>query len=645
MKIESLKIKGFQCFDHDSEPIDFHEELTTLIGANGTGKTSCFNALLRLFGSTQAQRSIRKSDFHIPRPNNELISGTKLEIDVVFNLSKTCKDKLPFFRKVFIEENLMGMQSWKLRAVLRAKWTDDGTVDGSIDSELKWIKTLSKRFKWNDGVKVTGPERGIVQIVYIPATRDAESEVSNFLNSRLWKAVLWSKNLEKNVRANTKKIQKEFERETAVKKIENTIRKKWKSLDTINMKSIPKLQLENKSLEKFVKQVGFEFLPISRNWKRDLIEMSDGQKSLFHIILTTTILEIEWDLLRYSGNNSFNIDKLKYAHLTILIIEEPENYLAPFYLPRIISHVQEIGEMPIGQVFLSSHSPAIMSRVKPENVRFFRFKEEKNSVKINKIKLPQGDEKAEKYVRLTILAYPEIFFARFVVLGEGESERIVLNRIASASKIVLDSSFIPIVPIGNRYAKNFWNLLNDLGIPHATILDLDLGRFHGGINTIIQVAKWLEDGGTKWSKNYIYKSNKLRIGNLKKIKTNRNVSNSNWVWFEVLREERVFFSHPLDLDYAMLTAFSKKYRDSRKNGSGPRKNILNSKEEVLKRGGDYSLYDSTHDTNIIWYPYLFLRRSKLETHILALSDISDNYLKKNMPKEIKYLIEEIKRYI
>ena len=33
---------------------------------------------------------------------------------------------------------------------LQATWTDDGTPDGSIDEDLRWITTLDDDFEWDD---------------------------------------------------------------------------------------------------------------------------------------------------------------------------------------------------------------------------------------------------------------------------------------------------------------------------------------------------------------------------------------------------------------------------------------------------------------------------------------------------------------
>jgi putative ATP-dependent endonuclease of OLD family len=80
--------------------------------------------------------------------------------------------------------------------------------------------------------------------------------------------------------------------------------------------------------------------------------------------LTAATLEVEKDAFALPAQeSSFDQEKLRRAYLTVLAIEEPENSLSPFFLSRIIAQSREIGALPSAQVVLSSHSPAILSRI------------------------------------------------------------------------------------------------------------------------------------------------------------------------------------------------------------------------------------------------------------------------------------------
>jgi putative ATP-dependent endonuclease of the OLD family len=61
-----------------------------------------------------------------------------------------------------------------------------------------------------------------------------------------------------------------------------------------------------------------------------------------------------------------------------------------------------------------------------------------------------------------VRAYPELYFASLVVLCEGDSEEIVLPRLATPLGLPLDRRFVSVVPLGGRHVNHFWRLLRDL---------------------------------------------------------------------------------------------------------------------------------------------------------------------------------------
>ena len=73
---------------------------------------------------------------------------------------------------------------------------------------------------------------------------------------------------------------------------------------------------------------------------------------------------------------------------------------------------------------------------------------------VRAIELPaDASSTLAKFIRGALLAFPERDFARFVVLVEGDVERIVLPRLAQAEELMLDTSFVAIVPIGGRHVQ------------------------------------------------------------------------------------------------------------------------------------------------------------------------------------------------
>ena len=90
-----------------------------------------------------------------------------------------------------------------------------------------------------------------------------------------------------------------------------------------------------------------------------------------------------------------------------------------------------------------------MLRVEPESIRYLRLDEERRTT-VSRITMPSGAE-AHKYVREAIQAFPELYFARLLILGEGDSEEVVLPRLLAARGILADDASISVVPLGGRH--------------------------------------------------------------------------------------------------------------------------------------------------------------------------------------------------
>lgn len=652
MIIEKIGLTNFRCFGPKGTTIRLRRSVTAFVGANGSGKTAAFQALSRLFGVSSTQRAVRRQDFHVRADQDELDSGATLSIEVLFSFPELkglnkddAEDAVPeFFQQMAASAPGAPL---KARMRLQAIWIDDGTPDGSIDEDLRWITTLEDEFEWDKCKRVQAVERGSIQLIYVPAARDAAAQVTSLLKGRLWQAARWSDKFRDDSAASAQSIQQLFEREKPAQFVIERLTKRWRQVHEADTDTTPVLRLVESRFEELVRKAEFAFSPDETGRERGLADLSDGQRSLFHIALTAATLEVEKDVFAQAADESaFDQDKLRRTSLTFLAIEEPENSLSPFFLSRIVAQAREIGALASAQVALSSHSPAILSRIEPEEVRYFRLNRRRRLTFVRRITMPEGDDEASQYVRLAIRAYPELYFARFVILGEGDSERLVIPRVAEAMGVQLDPSFVPIVPLGGRYVGHFWRLLNDLGIPHATLLDLDLGRGHGGANLIADLVEKLNEIDNDLSENSLVEAGTIDPGELDDVADNDLLDDGgSHDWLQALREEGIFLSFPLDIDFAMLSAFPKAYQYPNPEGRGPRggASIRDKKAVTLKTGGDPDLYDDDYDDEFKWYPYLFLSRSKPETHIAALARIKKDDLSRNAPAEIKALIGHVKQ--
>lgn len=473
--------------------------------------------------------------------------------------------------------------------------------------------------------------------------------------------------MRQKVEGASKESNEAFRSERGVEVIESTINRNWTALHDFAVLKNVHLRPLNPQFEDLLKRVEMVFSPGEGTNEQPAERLSDGLRSLFYLTLIASVFDAEAEAVRsvdVSRNDSpLRGEDLNAPDLTILAIEEPENHLSPHYLGRILKLLKEISGAEGAQVMLTSHSPAILKRVQPEDIRHLRLDTETHSTVVSNIRLPEAADKAHKYVREAVRAYPELYFSRLVVLCEGDSEEIVLPRICELAKVSIDTSFISIVPLGGRHVNHFWKLLAELEIPYVTLLDLDRERGTGGWSRIKYVLEQLIKIGK--AKRNLLKIDKKDGGN-GVLSDEGFAGMSTWNetevkvmdgWINCLEGEGVYFSGPLDLDFAMLTSFPEAYHKAT-SGTGPRvpdatkhpakyqERLVQARNAVLKN--DTAMAESFSDAEkaaFIWYHHLFLGRGKPSTHILALNEIDSDVLWTNAPAPLKRMISKIQEIL
>lgn len=389
------------------------------------------------------------------------------------------------------------------------------------------------------------------------------------------------------------------------------------------------------------------------------------------------ILDVENIIRREIQANSNNLSFSRTPPiLTIIAVEEPENHIAPHLIGKLIKNLKNIATKSNAQIILTSHSPAIVKRIEPESIRYFRMKTEIESTEVCRIMLPDEEkfENQYKYIKEAVKAYPELYFAKLVILGEGDSEEILLPKFLECCGNNIDVSGISVVPLGGRHVNHFWRLLNDLHIPHITLLDLDREREGGGWGRIKYVLKQLVANGYPKEKLLKLKSGKVMTdAELEKMNEwDVHKEESMQLWIKHLENFNVFFSAPLDIDFLMLENFGEEYKGLLEEKEGPRLMIeQNGKKEqkkiidiegideekpdeyekriqedirntLKKEGGDGSTYNEEQKKLMVWYNYFFLNRGKPSTHILALSKMDEL---DNIPSEFERLIRTAEKLL
>lgn len=634
--LKNVRLSNFQAFGPTPREISF-ETITYVLGPNGAGKTTVLEALSRLFSPIAAQRRVEALDFHVPmaKPDAEEVDPPTLWIEADFEFPEAGDEEVrPAVPPFFAHMSLLtadGPPSMRIR--LTATLEPDGTVVEQIDYVLDADE---------DGVplrtaRMSRADRAHIEVHYLPARRDPSEQISYAsasLLGRTLRAATWT--AEKELLAElTERITDTLAGNAAVASIGVQLAKDWVKLHRGDFFKDPALAFGSKDIESALRQLTLRFTPGHGADSLQFERLSDGQKSLLYISLVLAWQAVGRKVLQ-GEDASVDVNRLRPPVHTIFAIEEPENSLAPQYLGRIMRSIRAACGFGDAQGVVATHAPAMLRRTRPESIRYLRLNNRRETT-VRSIIMPENDSEAAKFVREAVEAYPELYFARLVVLGEGDSEQIVLPRILAAAGIAEDDASVTVVPLGGRHVNHFWRLLDGLDIPYVTLLDLDCARYQGGWGRVTYALKQVNKVRPKtFSQKHLdyipawnadkdfpaYEQKEYPSGNSPIAR---------------LEAEHVFFSNPVDLDLMMMESYPEAYEG---NAAKPtetqlkavlgksRANVDRLPENAVKLLGSYHQH--------------FKLSSKPVAHISALALLDDDGLMAGLPAVLARLVSTVR---
>lgn len=675
MKLTKVIINNFRSFG-ESQSIELNNQ-TVLIGNNSSGKTTVLQALSKLFSDKQNDRIIKKSDFHLPKGSRPGENTRNLFIETIFEFDEL--DGTPYSPAIpsFFEHFTVSKDGAKpfLRIRLESSWEDDGTVEGSIDTQFYYISSDEDTIRDEDKHRAPRKDLDKIRVLYVPASRTPEKELGNAsgsMLSRLVNSINWTEDEINEITDKIDELNNTFLSENgALTQINNEIQKSWGLYHEDNRFSQAELIINSSEMAAALRQIALKFSPTTTEEAFTVSDLGDGLRSIFYFSLVDSILDIELEITKDREENPDNPRfKLIPPVLTILAIEEPENHIAPHHIGKLIKRFKQLGNNDNSQVILTSHSPAIVKRIDPEDLKYLRIENNDRVLQtiVSDIQLPLAIDESYKYIKGAIQAYPELYFAKLVVLGEGDSEELLLPKFFDLLGKEVDSSQISIVPLGGRHVNYFWKLLNALRIPHITLLDFDNERYGGGWGRIKYISQHLYELNTEfqeWFNTQRLDFNEIGSRGCESIGAQRLIN-----WFNKLEEFNVYFSSPLDIDFLMLQHYKDNYLNtlspiegpvvSYNNSDGSSKKVKLSdldcldrlqlegfnkrKEEAIRatlkdKSGSGDSFTEEEKKLMIWYQYFFLGRGKPTTHMKFLSSISDDELTRNLPPVFEKMVK------
>jgi putative ATP-dependent endonuclease of OLD family len=551
MKLQTIRLSSFQPFGAVPTEVAL-EEITYLIGPNGSGKTAALQALCRLFAFDPSLRRILRSDFHVPSNEDAPPAERQLWIEADFLFPELSNDEdnstvAPHFGHMRLDE-VDGIPR------VRFRLTATMGLDGDIEESLVYVLDINPDGSPMTSAQVPRSERNHIHVHYLPARRDPADHIAygaNALLGRMLSAVNWD--AERDViKGLTDQISDSLASNPSINAFSASLKTAWGALHKGSFFADPKLTFVASEIEALLRHMSVSFTPGHDEQLVDFSRLSDGQKSMLYLSLVLSSQAIGRAVLA-EGDASFDANKLRPPVFTVVAVEEPENSLSPHYLGRIVNALNGMTGDGDAQALIATHAPSMLRRVAPERIRYLRLTQERTS-RVTHIQLPAATDEAHKFVREAVQAFPEVYFSRLVVLGEGDSEEIVLPRLLQAKGAPVDESAVAIAPLGGRHVNHFWRLLSALQIPYLTLLDLDVARYQAGWGRVKYVNDQLKKidlaGGlpaewpiSKWNDDDV------------PVRTHHFFDEGKTSVFKKLEEKGVFFSSPLDLDFSMLLAY------------------------------------------------------------------------------------------
>ena len=464
MYLSKITIENFRCFGEGANrfEISLRPGLTTLVGENDTGKSAIIDALRFVLGTTdQEWYRLEETDFHAGANPKEIRIVCKFE-------SLGPKDQRSFIEFLTYDAEGEGPP------VLYLTWTAKDTGETTRGRPYRRVEMHSG--KNGDGPTIDPKVRELLSATYLRPLRDAEKALSAGRGSRLSHVLHHSEQV-RNVGVKYNPSAEEFDIHSlnvlGIGDLANDLLQKQQGIlnarDRIDT-HLDRLSLTGSGIRSSIKVSGATTSEEIRLRllleKLDLSISGDGKLGLG----SNNLLFMACELLLLSQEDEGN---------KMLLIEEPEAHLHPQRQLRVMKTLQEEAEEKGIQIIVTTHSPNLASAVDLENIVLIHGNRAFSMAK-QETKLEESDYRfLQRFLDVT---KANLFFARGVMIVEGDAENILLPTLAKLMGRDFTENGVSIVNVGGvglrRYARIFQRMNGkkdgQLRIPVACLTDLDI---------------------------------------------------------------------------------------------------------------------------------------------------------------------------
>ncbi len=450
MYLKTLKIWNFRKYGKgDGEfasslpglVVKFREGLNVLIGENDSGKTTVIDAIRYVLRTQSGEFiPIEEKDFHY----QDGVRAEEMKIECTFD-GLTEQDQGHFLEWLTLEDEKFVLRVW-----MYAKRQDNAVFPEFYAGA-------------GDGATMEGSARMLLRTVYLKPLRDALTDMTHGYKSR-FAQILGAHSLFKTQKgADGQPIKHSLV--TKYERLKQDIEDYFKGEEegfSIS-KGINDLLREHflfDQREAEIKLAGGELSDILHQLDLILEGNKSGLGTLNLLCIAAEMLMIEQQM----------------KGLKLVMIEELEAHLHPQYQMNVIDYIKSVVEKDKTQFILSTHSITIGSKLPLESLIVFRG-DKVYPMGHEYTKLAQSDYSfLERFLDAT---KANMFFARGVIIVEGDAEELLLPAIAEAIDRPLNKYGVSIVNVGStaykRYAKIFQRKDGQMfDMPVSIVTDMDI---------------------------------------------------------------------------------------------------------------------------------------------------------------------------
>lgn len=486
MIISELKLYDYRKFHAENGEaglsITFHKGLNALIGENDSGKTAVIDAL-KLVLLTQSNDYVRpaEEDFYCDS-NNEYVDEFRIECVISefdHNEAKNFIEFLEFSRDVDGLHYSMHLfyRAWKEKTRI---FTDLRVGDP------------------DEGITLDNRARELLKAVYLRPLRDAEREMHSGRNSRLSQILM------------SHRVFQDRENHTLIQ----ILNKANQDIETYftQQEGQQVLHIIRDNLTEFhdkthrgdasITATDVQLKAILESLSLNAPEIHPGLGELNLVFIAAELLLLKQD----------DIGGLKLA-----LIEELEAHLHPQAQLRLISYLQNEYDKSGAQIIISTHSTILASKINLKNLVLLKGGRGYD--------LSEGNTGLEKGDYLFLQRFLDatkanLFFAKGIIMVEGDAENILIPVIAEILGYPLEKCGVSVVNVGStaflRYSRIFirGDKEHTIDVPVSVITDCDVQSWEEDLDEDGHKIKVFCDKSEDSEKAVVAKATKYNVGSI-----------------------------------------------------------------------------------------------------------------------------------